>query len=155
MRAMAGRAIDFCDPLDAELLPSRRAMRTDAAAAIMVLHHALADPGLLLRHACADLDHDSARLMAADDGVIGHLEAERRRPADRAVVLQIAAAHAGGFDLQHNFPGPRGRIGEVEELDPAVPRENHAFHCFSPAENFNDAKISHLHNFWLTALQSC
>src|SRR3954451_340818 len=76
MCAVAGRAVHLGDAFDAELLPSGRAMRTDAAAAIMVLHDALADPRLLLRHAGADLDNDTARLVAADHGMIRHLEAE-------------------------------------------------------------------------------
>src|SRR4051812_37527445 len=131
MRAVAGRAVDLGDALDAELLPSCSAMRTDAAASIMVLHDALADPRLLFRHAGADVDHYAARLVATDHRMIRHLEAERRGAAGRTIIFEIAAAHPGGFYLQHDLAGPRRGIRKVEDLYPAVARENHALHVTS------------------------
>jgi hypothetical protein len=107
----------------------------------MVLHDALADPRLFLGHAGTDLDDDAARLVATDHRVIRHPEAERRRPADRPVIFQIAAAHAGGFYLQHHFARPRGRIGKIENFDPAVTGKNHTLHVHEPSSRRATAVI--------------
>src|SRR6478735_8880254 len=66
MGAVAGRAVDFGDALDAELLPSRGAVRAHSAAAIVVLHDALTEEGLLFRDAGADCHHNSAGLVSGD-----------------------------------------------------------------------------------------
>src|SRR3546814_12463397 len=46
MRAVAGDAVDLGDALDAELHPAGGAMRADPAAAVVVDHRPLPDPGL-------------------------------------------------------------------------------------------------------------
>src|SRR6185437_4167303 len=54
MAAMAGDAVDLLHSFVAELHPAGRALRADAAAAIVMLHDAHADARLLLRDARPD-----------------------------------------------------------------------------------------------------
>ena len=42
--------------------------------------------------------------------------------------MQVAAAHAGGLDLEDHVPRARRRIGELPELQLAITQEHHAFH---------------------------
>src|SRR5581483_12091276 len=120
--------------LEAHLGPAAAAVLAVAAPVIVVIHHALADPGLGRRHTCADRYHHTARLVPGDD-TLGTLDASRHRPArlrGGPVVVQIAAAHAGGLDLQHDVAGSGRRIGKVAQLEPAVAEKNHALHVAPP-----------------------
>ena len=80
VRAVAGGAVDLGDAFDAQLHPAGRAMRADAAAAIVVLHHAHADPRLLLGHARRRPRPPRRRARA------------RRSPARRCVLKPSEAA---------------------------------------------------------------
>jgi hypothetical protein len=71
----------------------------------------------------------SATLVPGDHRAALAAEAERgSSAAGGAVEFQVAAAHAGGFDLQHDLAGPRRRVGELSQLDLAVAGKDHAFH---------------------------
>jgi hypothetical protein len=63
--------------------------------------------------------------------MIRHLETERRRPADRAIKLEIAPAHPGGSYFEDDFARLGDGIGEVQDFYPAVAREDHALHVLS------------------------
>src|SRR5882724_13542656 len=129
MRAVSGGAIDFLHAFHAKLHPAGRAMFAHAAAAVVVLHHAHADLGLVLGNAGAYCNHDAAGLVAGNDRAGELAEAQRRSTADRAVELQIAAAHAGSLDLEHDFAGSRRRIRKLHELNLASAGEYDSFHA--------------------------
>src|SRR5450631_858341 len=115
----------------AELLPSGAAMVALGAALIMVHHHALADPRLLGIDRGADRDHDAAGFVPSDDGTVPHRNAGRLGLALRAAVLmQVAAAHAGRLHLDNHVMGFRSGIGERHQFQSAFSREYNAAHGF-------------------------
>src|SRR6516162_6714688 len=98
---MASRAIDY-RALQTHLRPARATMLAGAAAVIVVIHHALADPGLLLADARAHCRDDAAGLAPGDDpglplDAAGHCFARLCR---RAISVQIGATHSRRLDLQ-------------------------------------------------------
>src|SRR5689334_22795231 len=134
MGTMAREPIDLGDTLDAELHPAGGAVLADAAAAIVVLHHALADARLLLGYTLPDRDDDTARLMAGDHRT-AIAEPKRRRgalPFRGAIEFQVAAAHAGGLDLQHDLARARRGIGELAQLELAPAQKDNSLHGALP-----------------------
>ena len=128
---MAARAVDH-RALQAHLRPARTAVLAGAAAVVVVVHHALADPGLLLADARAHRRDDAAGLVPGDHAGLP-LDAARHCPvrlSGRAISVQIAAAHPGSLDLQDHVPRTRGRIGELPQLQPAVSEKHDALHGF-------------------------
>src|SRR5262245_22239273 len=113
MTAVTGYAIHFFDTFVAELHPSCRALRAYATPAIVMLHDAHADPRLLLGHVGSHCNDDAARLVSRNRRAAAGLESERCRAADGAIELQIAAAHARCFDLEHYFIGARCGIRKL------------------------------------------
>src|SRR4030095_903561 len=100
------------------LCPTRPAMLAGAAAVVVVVHHALADASFLLGDAGAHAGDDAAGLVAGDHAgrppdAAGHGPARIGRGA---IVVQVAAAHARGLDLEDHVPGAWCRIGEVSEV---------------------------------------
>src|SRR5262249_8281476 len=78
----------------------------------------------------AERDHDAARLVAGDHrlgatrkarGGIARLEA-------RAIDVQVAAAHAGRLDLEHDVARPRHRVGKITQRELAVTEKHAALH---------------------------
>ena len=75
--------------------------------------------------ALADRDDLAGRLVARDHAAIplgAHAEV---LPVDRA---DVAAADRRGLHREHDLTVPRGRVGELADVDLAVPREEHASH---------------------------
>src|SRR5262249_47800993 len=79
-----------------------------------------ADARLLFGHASTYRDDHAAGLVAGDDRASVGIEAQRCRPACRAVEFQIRPAHARGLDLEHDLARPGGGIGKIFDFDPAV-----------------------------------
>src|SRR5215218_6577081 len=131
MGAVPGDVVDLGDALDAELHPAGRAVPADAAAAVVMLHHPHSDPRLPLGHAGPDGGDDAAGLVPGDHRPAAALEAERRGAAGSAVEFEIAAAHAGSIDLDHDLARTGGGIGKIEDLDPPVAGQHHALHGFT------------------------
>ena len=129
MGAVPGDAVDLGDALDAELHPAGRAVPADAAAAVVMLHHPHADPRLPLGHAGPDGGDDAAGLVPGDHRPAAGLEAERGGAAGSAIEFEIAAAHAGSLDLDHDLARTGGGIGKIEDLDPPVAGQHHALHA--------------------------
>jgi hypothetical protein len=93
------------------------------------------------RHPVADLDDpavdvaadrrdDAARLVARDHRLTAVLQSQRleRRARRRPIELQVAAAHPGCLDLQHHVARAGLGIGKLDQVEGAVPREDHATH---------------------------
>jgi hypothetical protein len=101
------------------------------AAVVVVIHDALPDARLLLRDARADGGHDAAGLVPRDDARLTSDTARHdpRRLCRRAVIVQIAAAHAGRLDLEHHVARPRCGIGKVPELELAIAEKHDALHA--------------------------
>jgi hypothetical protein len=100
-----------------------------AAAGVVVVHHALADASFGLAHAGTDRRDHPAGLVSRDHLLAAAAEAEGGRlVAVGAVELEIAAAHAGGLDLQHHLARTGRRIGEVSELELPVAGEDDSAH---------------------------
>jgi len=103
-----------------------------AAAVIVVVHHALADPGLLLGDARAHRRDDAAGLVAGDHPGLP-LDAPGHGPGRlgrRAIVVQVAAAHARRLDLEDHVSGAWCRIRELPELQLPISEKNDASHGF-------------------------
>jgi hypothetical protein len=101
-----------------------------AAAVIVVVHHALADPGLLLGDTGAHRRDDAAGLVAGDHtglplDAAGHGPGRLRRGA---IVVQVAAAHARRLDLEDHVSGAWCRIGELPELELPISEKDDASH---------------------------
>src|SRR3546814_906922 len=134
MRAVAGDAVDLGDALDAELHPAGGAMRADPAAAVVVDHRPLPDPGLPFVDSGTDRDDHAARLVPGDDRVAGPEAEGRRGLAGRGTVeFEIASAHAGSLDLQDHLARTRGRIRKIPQLDLPVAGEHRTLHRASPS----------------------
>src|SRR5205085_11841923 len=93
------------------------------------------DAGFFFAHAAAERDHDSAGFVTGDHrigaareagGGVAGLEAG-------AVDVQVAAAHAGRLDFEHDVARSRRRIGEVAQFKLAVAEKHDAFHVSPPA----------------------
>src|ERR1700686_288518 len=124
-------AVDFHRHLLAELLPSGAAMIALRAALIVVHHDALADSRLLRIDGAADRGHHAARFMPHDDGTVVHRNAGRLRPTfGAAVLMQVAAAHAGRLHLDDHVVGIGSGIGKLHQFQPALAREYNAAHRF-------------------------
>src|SRR5262249_37053940 len=85
---------------------------------------------LLRRHRGANGSNDAAWLVAGNDRLGAALEAGGGIPRleARAVDVQVAAAHAGGLDLQHHLARPGRGLGELAQLELAVTEKHHALH---------------------------
>jgi hypothetical protein len=91
-----------------------------------MVHHALAHQRRV--DAGAGGGHHAARLVTRDDGTTGP-EAERGgRVADRAIWMQVAAAHARGLHLEDDLARAGRGIRKVLELELAVAEEDDAAH---------------------------
>src|SRR5262249_15871220 len=128
---MAARAIDHC-ALQAHLRPARAAMLAGAAAVIVVIHRALADPALLLPAPPAPA---ARRADAAGPALVEArgLPFDPARhcfaPLSRgAISVQIGATHPRRLDLQDHVPRTRGRIGELPQLQLTVSEKHDALH---------------------------
>src|SRR6185312_14087658 len=129
MAAVAARAVDH-RAREAHLRPASPAVLAVAAPVIVVVHHALADARLLLGDPGAYRGHDAAGLVAGDHAGLpldaaGHGSARIGRSA---IVVQVAAAHARGLDLEDHVPGAGCRIGELSDFQLSVSQEHNAFH---------------------------
>ncbi len=93
-------------------------MAADPAALVMMHHDALADPRERRADRGADRGDDAARLVPGDGR-----RARRGKPAGlapgfrTAVLMQVAAAHAGGLHLDDDLVRARGRVGEVHQFE--------------------------------------
>src|SRR3546814_7915976 len=105
MRAVAGDAVDLGDALDAELHPAGGAMRADPAAAVVVDHRPLPDPGLPFVDSGTDRDDHASRLVPGVDRVA--------RPAPECLLVlawlvtlefDFASAHACILSLPSHLP---------------------------------------------------
>src|SRR6267142_5245165 len=122
-------AVDLHRHLLAELLPSRAAMVALGAALIMMHHHALTDMRLLCLDGGADSDHHAAGFVSGDHGAVLHRDAGGLRLALRAAVLmQVAAAHAGRLHFDDDVMRFRSGIGELHQFQSALAREYNAAH---------------------------
>src|SRR5687768_3568487 len=103
---------------EAHLCPARPAMLAVAAAVVVMVHHALADPGLLVGDTGAHRGDDATGLVASNHAGLS-LDAARHRPGRMgggAIVVQVAAAHARCLDLEDHVPRAWRWIGELPEL---------------------------------------
>src|SRR5580700_8972745 len=107
-------------------------MRAGAAAGIVMHHDAGADAGGALVDGAADGGDDTAWLVAGDHRARHLAEPERGGPTRGAIELQVAAAHARGFDLDHDVVRPRRRVGKFHQLQFAFAKECYAVHGWSP-----------------------
>jgi hypothetical protein len=103
-----------------------------AAAVVVVVHHALADLGFLVGHAGADRGDDATGLMAGDhprlpSDAAGHGPG---RLGGGAIVVQVAAAHARGLDLEDHVSGAGSRIGKRSQLQLPIAEKDDAVHGF-------------------------
>jgi hypothetical protein len=97
----------------------------------MMHHHALADARLLGIDGVADRDHDAAGFVPGNDGAVPHRDAGRLRLAfGAAVLMQVAAAHAGRLHLDHHVMGIRAGIRERHQFQSALAREYNPAHRF-------------------------
>src|SRR5258705_10106412 len=119
MAAMVVVAVNLDRHFLAQLRPARAAMVADGAAFVMMHHDALADLRLLVADTRADGRDDAARLVPTDDRVrIDRQAADGLAPRfGAAVLVQIAAAHAGRLHLADDLASPRGRSGKFHQLD--------------------------------------
>src|SRR6185369_17944316 len=99
--------------------PADAAMLADAAAGVVMVHHALANRRLALRDARAARRDDAAGLVSGDEGFGALAQAQRllRLARRRPVELEVRAAHARSLHLDHDFAGTRRRIREVADFD--------------------------------------
>ena len=132
--AMRGDAVDR-DAGAAELRPADAAVRADAAARVVMVHHALAGRRFVLRYAGTARHHHAAGLVTTDEWFAVPAKPERglRGAGRRAVELEIRAAHARGLHLEHHFARTGRRIGEAAQLDVALAEEDDAAHAASSA----------------------
>jgi hypothetical protein len=103
------------------------------AALVMMHHHPLADPRRPRVDGSTERDHHAARLVAGDDGTVLRRYAGGLGLAlGSAIVMQVAAAHAGSLHLDHDIMGVGSGIGELHQFQPAIAREYNAAHRFLP-----------------------
>src|SRR5437868_4473571 len=121
MGAMRIGAVDRYGYCPAHLWPPRAAGFAIGAAVIVMHHHPPAELRVRAGYARADGDDHAAGLVPRDYWCDGGV-------ARSSVEMQIAAAHAGGFDLQHHFARAGGRIGNGSEFKRAVATENNTAH---------------------------
>jgi hypothetical protein len=95
-------------------------------------HDAGADAGRAFVDGAADGGDDAAWLVTGDHWARHLAKPERGGPARGAIKLQVAAAHARGFDLDHDVVRPRRRVGKFHQLQFAFAKECHAAHGWSP-----------------------
>src|SRR5258708_25284694 len=127
--AMGIVAVDLDRHLLAGLLPSGAAMVALGAALIMMHHHALADVSFLRTDRGADRDHHAARFVPGDHRTVTHWDARRLRLTfGAAVLMQVAAAHAGRLHLDDDVVSIWCGIGELHQFQPAFAREYNAAH---------------------------
>src|SRR5580700_9713874 len=107
-------------------------MRAGAATRIVVHHDAVTDTRGALVDRAADGGDAAAWLVAGDHRARHLAEPERGGPARGAIELQVAAAHAGRLDLDHDVVRPRRRVGKFHQLQFAFAKECHAAHGWSP-----------------------
>ena len=91
----------------------------------------LPDLGLTRRDVAADGGDHAAGLVSRDHRAALAAEAERRGAAPGragAVELEVAAAHAGRPDLEHDLVRARRGVGEVAQFQLPVAQEHDALH---------------------------
>jgi hypothetical protein len=103
-----------------------------AAAVVVVIHHALADAGFPLGDRGADRGDDAARLVAGDHPGFARDAAGDGAGGLRrgAILMEIAAAHTGGLDLEDHVPRAGGGIGKVFQLELAIAEKHDTLHGF-------------------------
>jgi hypothetical protein len=85
--------------------------------AIVVHHHAGADPSGPLVDLASCRNHHPAWLVAGNDRALELAKPKRRGFSSRgAIKFEIAAAHSGRFDFDHHVMGPGRRIGKLGDL---------------------------------------
>ena len=125
--AVSRHAVDG-DAVPAELRPADAAVLAAPAALVVMVHDSGAHRREIRRHARADRRHHAARLMSGDDRPAAAQAEGRRGIADRAVGVQVAAAHAGGLDGDDDLARPRRGIGEFLDLQLPLSEEDDAAH---------------------------
>src|SRR5262249_5307518 len=117
---------------ETHLRPPGAAMLALAAAVVVVVHHALLDARFLLGDGGAQRGDDAAGLVPGDHARLPRDAArhDAARIGRGALVVQVAAAHARGLDLEDHVSGAGGRIGKLSQLQLAVSNKHDAFHGF-------------------------
>src|ERR1700681_2844472 len=124
-------AVNLDRHLLAQLLPSGAAMVALGAALIVMHHHALADLRFLGVDRRADRDHHAAGFVPGDDGTVAHRDAAGLPLAlGAAVLMQVAAAHAGRLHLDDDLVSVRHGIGEWHQFEFAFAVKHHTAHRF-------------------------
>jgi len=109
-------------------------MLAHAAAAVVMVHHPLADPRFLFRHAAADGGDDAAGLVPGDGRIGAAADASRHAAARRgAISMQVAAAHARRLDLEHDLAGTRRRVREFYQFKFPVSGKDDTAHGAPPS----------------------
>jgi len=108
----------------------------------MVVHHALADPGFLVGDGGAHCRDDAAGLVTGNHAgrPLDATRDDSTRIGRGAVVVQVAAAHARGLDLEDHVARAGCRIGELPELQLAISEKHDAFHGPPPVRGVRRAR---------------
>src|SRR4029077_3865891 len=140
---MTAGAVDYRS-LEAHLRPARTAVLAVAAAIVMVVHHALADPGFLVGDGGAHCRDDAAGLVTGNHAgrPLDATRDDSTRIGRGAVVVQVAAAHARGLDLEDHVARAGYRIGELSELQLAISEKHDAFHGPPPVRDVRRARLT-------------
>ena len=141
--AVTAGAVDHRS-LEAHLRPARAAVLAGAAAVVMVVHHALADPGFPVGDGGAYC-HDHAAGLVTGDHAGRPLDAtgdDSTRIGRGAVGVQVAAAHARGLDLEDHVARAGCRIGEPSQLQLAISEKHDAFHGSPPVRGVRGARLT-------------
>src|SRR5205807_1368285 len=141
--AMTAGAVDHRS-LEAHLRPARAAVLAVAATVVMVIHHALADPGFLASDGDSHCRNDAAGLVTGDHAgrPLDAARDDSARIGRGAVVVQVAAAHARGLDLEDHVARAGCRIGELSELQLAISEKHDAFHGPPPVRGVRRARLT-------------
>src|SRR6266852_9270882 len=99
-------------------------------AALIVMHHdALADSRHLHVDVATDSDHHAAGFVPRNDRTLLHRNAGGLwLTFGTAVLMQVAAAHAGRLHLDDDIVSVRRWIGKLHQFQPAFAREYNAAH---------------------------
>src|SRR5262249_55512873 len=101
------------------------------------VHHALADPGFPVGGGGAHCRDHAAGLVTGDHAgrALDATRDDSTRIGWGAVVVQVAAAHARGLDLEDHVARAGCRIGELSELQLAISQKHDAFHAPPPVRD--------------------
>src|SRR5262249_21908674 len=109
---------------------------------VMVVHHALADPGFPVGDGGAHCRDHAAGLVTGDHAgrALDATRDDSTRIGRGAVGVQVAAAHARGLDLEDHVARAGCRIGELPELELAISEKHDAFHGPPPVRGVGRAR---------------